>query len=216
VVVDLMWAAFGVLLGPVIASVGMRAACGQRMLPALRQPLRLGDGPVACALVTASTLFVLSCRFAGTPGHLAWCWFGVTGIQLVLIDLVCQRIPRPVVSMMFVGGLVLLAEASSRQGDLSSLVRGLMAVVLVFGCALLLAVAVAPSLGAGDVMLLGVTSLYLGWSGWSTLVVGLTCALVAAALVALLLVLSRRLGPRDPIALAPAIIGGALIALILP
>lgn len=214
-IVELMWASFGVLLGPVIASAGMRSACGQRMLPALWQLPRTGDGSGVCALVTATTLFALSWRFTGTPAHLAWCWFGVTGIQLVLIDLMCQRIPRPVVSLMFLGGVVLLGEASARNDDLSALVRGLTAAGLVFAVALLFAVLVARSLGAGDVMLLGATSLYLGWSGWSTLVLGLTCALVAAALVALLLVLGRRIGPRDPIAFAPAIVGGALVAITL-
>jgi leader peptidase (prepilin peptidase)/N-methyltransferase len=45
---------------------------------------------------------------------------------------------------------------------------------------------------------------------------GLTVALVLAAIAAVLLVLSRRIGPHDPIALGPAIIGGALIAAVLP
>ncbi len=215
-VVHFVLAALGVLLGPVIALLGTRAARGQRLLPVPSLLPWTGEGAVGCTLATATTLVALSCRFAGSPGHLAWCWFGVTGIQLVLIDLVCQRIPRSIVSAMFLGGVVLLGEASSRHGDLPSLVRGIAAAAVVFGGALLVAVLVAPGLGSGDVMLLGTTSLYLGWSGWSTVVIGLTCALVAAALVGALLVLGRRIGPHDPIALAPAIIGGALIAITLP
>jgi leader peptidase (prepilin peptidase)/N-methyltransferase len=67
------------------------------------------------------------------------------------------------------------------------------------------------------VTLVGATSFFLGSSGgWPLVLLGLTVSLVLAAGAAVLLVLGRRIGPHDPIALGPAIVGGALIAAVMP
>jgi leader peptidase (prepilin peptidase)/N-methyltransferase len=166
--------------------------------------------------VFAAGLAVLGFRFAGTALLPACMWFAVTAVPLMLIDWVCHRLPSRLVAAMFVGGLVNFAYLAITHDEMTTMLRAVMAAVAVFGAALATAVAAPGSLGGGDVKLLGTVALYLGWAGWTHLVRGVVLAVVLAATVCLFLILLRRLAWGDRFAFGPAIVGGALIALVLP
>jgi leader peptidase (prepilin peptidase)/N-methyltransferase len=84
------------------------------------------------------------------------------------------------------------------------------------GAAALLLALVAPSggLGLGDVKLLAVLGLFLGWLGWGVLVLGVAFGFVLGALVAVGMLASRRAGLRDHLAFGPWLIAGALVAVV--
>ncbi len=210
---DLMWTVAGVVCGPVMSSVTACAASGRSLFPPGWWRPTPTSGALGTTVATCAALAMLGYRFAGSPELPAWCWLAVTGIQLVLIDLVCHRLPRPIVGAMFVGGVVLLGLASVRSGDATGLVRGLTVSCVVFACALVLAVAVAPQIGSGDVALLGAVGLYLGWVGWQQVVLGLLYTVMSAGLVAVLLVAGHRIS-REPLAVGPAIVGGTVLAVV--
>jgi leader peptidase (prepilin peptidase)/N-methyltransferase len=108
-------------------------------------------------------------------------------------------------------GLVLLALPA----DWPALGRAVLAAVVAGGAALLLAL-LAPrgGLGLGDVKLLGVLGLFLGWLGWGVLVVGVALGFAIGALAAVALLASRRAGLRDHLAFGPWLIAGALVAVV--
>jgi leader peptidase (prepilin peptidase)/N-methyltransferase len=71
------------------------------------------------------------------------------------------------------------------------------------------------SLGFGDVKLAGLIGLVLGWLGIFQTVVGLFAGFLVGGLIALVLLLGRRVGMRSHIAFGPSMLAGALLALAL-
>src|SRR6185312_3166583 len=69
-------------------------------------------------------------------------------------------------------------------------------------------------LGFGDVKLLGVLGLFLGWLGWGVLVVGVAAGFTLGAVAALAMLASRRAGLRDHLAFGPWLIAGALVGVV--
>ena len=78
------------------------------------------------------------------------------------------------------------------------------------------AAALSPEgLGFGDVKLLGLLGLVLGWAGWGVLLAGVFLGLVAGGAVSLLLVAGRRAGWRTALPFGPPLLAGAVLALAL-
>ena len=76
-----------------------------------------------------------------------------------------------------------------------------------------LGLALAGSMGLGDVKLAAVTGLLLGWLGWPAVVLGTVSAFLLAAVVAVVLLV--RGAPRTShLAFGPAIIAGAAVAVL--
>ena len=78
------------------------------------------------------------------------------------------------------------------------------------------AAAVSPAgLGFGDVKLLGLLGLLLGWAGWGVLLAGIFLGLLTGALVSLVLLATRRAGWRTALPFGPPLLAGAVLALAL-
>ena len=69
--------------------------------------------------------------------------------------------------------------------------------------------------GFGDVKLLGLLGLVLGWFGWGVLMTGVFLGLLTGALVSLLLLATRRAGWRTAIPFGPPLLAGAVLTLAL-
>ena len=67
--------------------------------------------------------------------------------------------------------------------------------------------------GFGDVKLLGLLGLVLGWFGWGVLMTGVFLGLLTGALVSLLLLVTRRAGWRTAIPFGPPLLTGAVLTL---
>lgn len=71
------------------------------------------------------------------------------------------------------------------------------------------------ALGFGDVKLLGLLGLLLGWFGWGVLLAGVFLGLLIGALVSLALLATRRAGWRTALPFGPPLMVGAVLALAL-
>ena len=213
VVVGVAAAAFGAGLGPVLAGLTLSVPAGEPLLG----PRWWRGGAATPGRVTVLT--VLSAVAAGavaaalgwSPELAAYLWLAAVGVTLAVIDLDCLRLPDRLTLPSYPAGLLLLAL----PGDGDALLRAVLAAVSAAGAALLLAL-VAPSggLGFGDVKLLGVLGLFLGWLGWGELVLGIAFGFGIGAVAAIGMLASRRAGLRDHLAFGPWLIAGALVAVV--
>ena len=166
---------------------------------------RLGWRPpvvrVACV-----ALFALMAWHWGTTPTLAVAWlYGLFLIAVTVIDLEHQRVlNRMLAPAAVVVALLSLLPAAPQPHEM------LLGGVVGFGLFLLLAIIGRGALGMGDVKLAGVIGMMLGYPDVLT---ALTIGAVLGALMALLLLVSRRATRKTAIAYAPYLAVGALMAL---
>jgi leader peptidase (prepilin peptidase) / N-methyltransferase len=130
---------------------------------------------------------------------------------LVAVDVSAHRLPD--VLLLPAGAVLLgaLATAALVGGDPARLGRAVLAAV-VAGVAFLVMALISPrSLGLGDVKLAAVLGLFLGWFGWSQLLVGTLAAFVLGGLVAIALLVTRRARRTTAIAFGPWLVAGAAV-----
>jgi leader peptidase (prepilin peptidase)/N-methyltransferase len=113
-----------------------------------------------------------------------------------------------VVATIALAGFVVLAAISHAGG---SLFRPVVAGLAVFAIMYLVAFATAGGVGLGDVKLGGVLAVYLGWFGWSQVVMGLAGGLVVAGLWAIARLAGGRADRRSQIPLGPFLIAAAFV-----
>jgi len=132
---------------------------------------------------------------------------------LVPIDVHHHRIPDRLVYLAAGIGLGLLAVAAVIQHNGADLLRAVGAAALVAAMGLL-AVVVAPrGLGLGDVKLAALLAGYLGWFGWHRVYEGILAGFLIGVVVALGLLLARRITRRTPFAFGPCLLLGAFLVL---
>jgi leader peptidase (prepilin peptidase)/N-methyltransferase len=67
-------------------------------------------------------------------------------------------------------------------------------------------------MGLGDVKLAGLLGLYLGWLGWSSMLVGAFAGFLIGGVIGVLLMATRRAGRKSRIPFGPAMLAGAFLA----
>jgi leader peptidase (prepilin peptidase)/N-methyltransferase len=203
----------GVVLGPFLAGLTLSVPAGDPVL-GKRWWRGGGAGGRRVAVLTALAAVALGAvgGAVGTEPELpAYLWLGAVGVTLAVIDWETLRLPDRLTLPSYPVGLVLLAVPA----DWSALGRGVLGAAAAGAAALLLAfVAPGGGLGFGDVKLLGVLGLFLGWLGWGVLVLGVALGFLAGAVAAVALLASRRAGLRDHLAFGPWLIAGALVAVV--
>jgi leader peptidase (prepilin peptidase)/N-methyltransferase len=100
-------------------------------------------------------------------------------------------------------------------GTWPALLRAVLAAAVAFGVAAVAASLSPAGLGFGDVKLLGLIGLVLGWVGWETLATGVFLGLLTGALIAVALLATRRAGWRTALPFGPPLLVGAALALAL-
>ena len=183
-VVGFLGAVLGVVLGPFLAGLTLvRAGWGS----GAGQAVVAGRAGHAAAGRGSSPRWPRS-RSARWPGRSVLsrscrrtCGWPAVGVTLAVIDIETLRLPDRLTLPSYPVGLVLLAIPA----DWPALGRAVLAAAVTGGAAFLLAL-LAPrgGLGLGDVKLLGVLGLFLGWLGWGVLVVGVALGFALGALVA--------------------------------
>jgi leader peptidase (prepilin peptidase)/N-methyltransferase len=141
---------------------------------------------------------------SGLPADLA---LVAVGIPLATVDLAHQRLPRSMVYAFGAAVATAWALAVAVEQPLDRLLRAVLAAAMALTCGL--ALAVTGGLGAGDVRLAGALGLYLGWYGWTTVLLGFTAALLLALGPAVHRRLRHRAGEMP---FGPFLIAGAALA----
>jgi leader peptidase (prepilin peptidase)/N-methyltransferase len=202
-------ALLGLLLGPWLAGVTVRlAARDDTAVPSRRR--------VVSTAVLAATALAGGAALAGArPAAAAFLWFGAAAVVLAGVDLAAHRLPNRVAfTAAAVCAAALLVDAAV-TGTWPALVRAVAAAVVAFTGAAGVAALSPEALGFGDVKLLGLLGLLLGWAGWGVLLGGVLSGLVLGAAGSLLLLVSRRVGWHTAVPFGPPLLAGACLALAL-
>jgi leader peptidase (prepilin peptidase)/N-methyltransferase len=199
----------GLALGPWLARVSVRLA--RRDDAASASPLRTGTTVVLVGLALAGALLVGGVR----PGTVALAWAGVAGVVLGAVDLAVHRLPdRVTVPACAAVATALLVDAVALD-TWPALLRAVLAGAAAFGLAASAAVLSPQGLGFGDVKLLGLLGLVLGWVSWGALLAGVFLGLVTGAAAFLTLIAAGRAGWRTALPFGPPLLVGAVLALAL-
>ena len=199
----------GVAVGPWLAAVAARLAA--RDDAARPGTARTAQLTAVFALLLAGAALLTGLR----PATAAYAWGAGAAVVLGAVDLAVHRLPDRVTFPAYVvcAGALLVDAAVHRTWP--ALLTAVLASAAAFGIAALAAWVAPSGLGFGDVKLLGLLGLLLGWAGWGVLLTGVFLGLVVGALVSVVLLATRRAGWRTAIPFGPPLLAGAVGALLL-
>ncbi len=196
-------------LGPWLARRGVRLARDDEdARPGL---LRVLVTTVAFGALVAGVLVLTGVR----PAAVALAWAAGAGLVLAAVDLAVHRLPDRVLLPAVVAVATALLVDAAATGSWPALGRAVLAGGAAFAVAALAGALSAGGLGFGDVKLLGLLGLVLGWAGWGVLLAGVFLGLLGGAVGSLVLVATRRAGWRTAVPFGPPLLLGAVLALAL-
>jgi leader peptidase (prepilin peptidase)/N-methyltransferase len=144
------------------------------------------------------------------PAHL---FIAALAVMLTAVDLGVRRLPNVVVLPAVPITVALLALGAWSAHDWGALISAALAGIALFSFLLLCALVSPASVGMGDVKLALVVGTYTGFFGWTTAALSALLAFVAAAVLGLVLLASRRIGRGGMVPFGPSMFIGALISL---
>ena len=183
-----------------------------------RFPWSAADGralavrPPVVELGTALLFVLVAFRFESSWELPAFLFLAGAGALLAVIDgqhkLLPDRVTLPSIGI----GALLLAVAAVATGNGAALLRAVLGAVVLYVVFVVLVLISPRSIGMGDAKLAALLGLYLGWLGWGVLLVGTAAGFVVQAVLALVLLATRRIGLRGELPFGPAmLIGAALV-----
>jgi leader peptidase (prepilin peptidase)/N-methyltransferase len=197
-----------------LGAVAGGAAClvASPLLARLAAGAEAAGRPLTASALVGTVLGVLAGHAAGWSAALpAFVALAMLATPLLLVDARDHRLPDRLVLPAAAGALALLTVAAAVRADWAALLRAVAAAAVVFAIFCIAAVLSPSSLGFGDVKLAGLLALYLGWLSWGHVFYGIFAGFVLGALVAVVMLASRRVSLKSHIALGPALITGALL-----
>ena len=204
-----LFAALGLALGPWLAAVTVRLAARD---PAARP----GAARVAVTCLAAAVAVGAAPWLAGDrPAVLALAWFGGAAVVLAGVDLASHRLPDRVTFPAVAVCAAALAVDAAVTGPWSALLRAGAAAVTAYVLGTAARLVQPRGFGGGDVKLLALLGLVLGWAGWDVLAAGVFAGLLIGALGALALMAVGRAGWRTAVAFGPPLLAGSYVALVL-
>jgi leader peptidase (prepilin peptidase)/N-methyltransferase len=193
---------------PVLGWLWLRGRCAH-----CRQPISARYPLVEAA--TAMLFVAVGARFGLSPALPAYLYLAAVAVALALIDVDVRRLPDAIVLPSYAVGALLLLGASIGLAHAGwwPAGRGLLAMAALFAGYFALAWAYPGGMGFGDVKLAGLLGLFLGWLGWSPVLVGTFAAFALGGLVGAALLVTRRADGKTAIPFGPYMLAGALLAL---
>jgi leader peptidase (prepilin peptidase) / N-methyltransferase len=135
-------------------------------------------------------------------------------VVLAQVDLAAHRLPDRVTVPAYAAVATALLVDAAALGTWTALLRAGAAGAAAFGLAACAAVLAPRGLGFGDVKLLGLLGLVLGWVGWGALLAGVFLGLVTGAAASVTLITAGRAGWRTALPFGPPLLVGAVLALL--
>jgi leader peptidase (prepilin peptidase) / N-methyltransferase len=169
--------------------------------------------PPVVEVGTAALFVLVALRFGVSWELAAFLALAAAGVLLAVIDLQHHLLPNRVVLPSIGVGAVLLLVAALGEQEWDAPLRAVLGSIVLFAVFLVLALISPSGLGWGDVKLAALLGLHLGWLGWGAVVVGGAAGFVIQALLALGLLVSRRIGLRGELPFGPAMLLGAGVAI---
>lgn len=137
----------------------------------------------------------------------------LTGCAAALsaVDLRCKRLPDAMLGPTYLAVVPLVVLAAVVGGDVGRLPRAFSAAA-VLGLVFVVLKLVRPAgIGLGDVKLVPLLGLVLGWYGWQQVLSGMFLAYLGAAAVITVGLIARRTGLRDDVPFGPYLFAGTLL-----
>jgi leader peptidase (prepilin peptidase)/N-methyltransferase len=179
-----------------------------------------GDGGRRTAVPIPFVELGTAALFALTVLRFGWSWelpaflfLAGVGVLLAVIDTRHKTLPNRVTLPAIGIGAVLLAVAALGTGEWPPLGRAVLSAIVLFVVFFLLVLISPRSIGMGDAKLAALLGLYLGWLGTSVLVLGIAAGFVVQAVLALVLLVTRRIGLRGELPFGPAMLLGAAVVI---
>lgn len=148
-------------------------------------------------------------RMASDPTAFACCYFSAAGTMMSVIDIRAMRLPDSMTLPSYPVMFAALAWASSTTGEVRSLYRAVGAAAVLL--AIFSILHLTAGVGLGDVKLVGLIGMLLGFHGWIVAFRGLFLACIIAAGWAATVRLRGRRGSYIP--MGPALVAGTLLAI---
>jgi leader peptidase (prepilin peptidase)/N-methyltransferase len=199
----------GLALGPWLARVAVRLSTGDDAATPTRRHIAVTS--VLTAALVAGAVSLTGLR----PATFALAWTSGAAVVLGTVDLAAHRLPDRVTYPAFAVSAVALAADAAALGSWTPLLRAGAAAAAAFLVAAGVAALAPEALGFGDVKLLGVLGLILGWFGWGMLLGGIFLGLLTGGVVSVVLLATRRAGWRTALPFGPPLLAGAVLALAL-
>lgn len=164
-------------------------------------------------LSTGIVFGVVAWKFHGSANSLilAFLYLAAVSIALALIDLDTHTLPNRIVIPSYFVGVILLGATTLISGNYSGILRALVGMGLLGLFYFALALIYPGGMGMGDVKFAGVLGLFLGYLGWSVLLVGAFSAFVLGGFFALALIVLRRAKRTSGIPFGPWMLTGAWV-----
>jgi leader peptidase (prepilin peptidase)/N-methyltransferase len=197
----------GLALGPWLARVAVRLST--RDDAAAPTGIRIAVTALLTAVLLAGGVSLTGVR----PATLALVWTAGAAVVLGSVDLAVHRLPDRVTYPALAVAAVALAVDAAALGSWTSLLRAGAAAAAAFLVAAGVAALAPEALGFGDVKLLAVLGLVLGWFGWGMLLTGIFLGLLVGGVVSLALLATGRAGWRTALPFGPPLLAGAVLAL---
>jgi leader peptidase (prepilin peptidase) / N-methyltransferase len=164
--------------------------------------------------VGTAALFALTAVRFGLSWELpAFLFLAGVGVLLAVIDARHKTLPNRVTLPAIGIGAALLAVAALGTGEWQPLGRAVFGAAVLFVVFFVLVMISPRSIGMGDAKLAALLGLYLGWLGTSVLVLGVAAGFVVQAVLALILLITRRIGLRGQLPFGPAMLLGAALVI---
>ncbi|GAA0489283.1 prepilin peptidase [Paractinoplanes deccanensis] len=189
---------------PVLGWLMLRGRCADCEAPiSPRYPL--------VETVTAALFVAVAAKFGLTWELPAYLYLAAIAVALAVIDLDVMRLPDKIVLPSYAVALVLIAPAVIAHHSWQQAGRGLIAAAVLYVLYWILA-ALPSGMGGGDVKLAPLLGFYLGWLGWSSVVIGAFAAFLLGGLVGAALMGLRRAHRKSRIPFGPYMLAGAFLA----
>ena len=144
----------------------------------------------------------------------AFLYLAAIAVALSFIDIEHHTLPNTIVLPSYLVAGSLFVAASILTGDYAALIRsGVSMTALVVGY-LAIALLWKGGMGLGDVKLAGVLGIYLGWSGWGSLIVGSLGAFFLGGIFGIILILARRGTRKSGIPFGPWMLLAAWVGIL--
>ena len=198
---------------PVAASASCLAALAALLLgPWLRGVAGVRSGWLrspARVLVPAVATFGAALLAGGYLELVAFAVLALACGLLIVVDLAVLRLPDAIVGPTSLLLLATLGLAAGVSGQWERLGRAVLAAALLLLVYFVMAFLSPDQLGLGDVKLAGLLGAFLGWLGWSHVLVGTLAAFVLMGVVSGVLVLTRGARQGSAFAFGPWLVVGA-------
>jgi leader peptidase (prepilin peptidase)/N-methyltransferase len=202
-------AVLGLALGPWLARAAARLAA--RDDTARATPARtVAVGGLAAAVLAGAAAFT-----GFRPALVGFGWVAAAAVVLGAVDLADHRLPDRVTYPAAAVCAAALTVDAAVVGSWDALLRAVVAAAASAAVATLIWLVVPAGLGLGDVKLLALVGLVLGWAGWGVLLAGIFLGLLIGSVVSVALLATRRAGWRTALPFGPPLLTGAALALAL-